>query len=275
VLVAVALFLLLVRVLSIAWAFYKLWGFRLALAGRELASESGLLTRVRAAVPLHRIQTVTVSETPLHRLFRRVEVSAETAGGKTGSREGGGDRERQRLAPVLRRAELPALLAEILPGLDLSAVDWRPVDPRGERRMRRVRLVSAAVAGIAVTIAARPAGVSPWWGLAAFVPLALLGIWIARRRIRRLGWAVTDDDVLYRSGGLWRHLTVARDSKLQALALEESPIDRRWGMATLALDTAGAGMTSHRLHVPYLARATARELFDLFERRAAATAFRW
>ena len=276
VLLALALFLVLVRVLSIAWAFYKLWRFRLVLAGRELASESGLLTRVRTAVPLHRIQTVTVTETPLHRLFRRVEVSAETAGGKTGSGEGGGgDRERQRLAPVLRRADLPALLAEILPGLDLAAVEWQPVDPRGERRMRRVRLAWAAVAGAAVAVAVRAAGGSPWWGLAAFLSLAVLGVWIARRRIRRLGWAVTADDVLYRSGGLWRHLTVARGSKIQAVALEESPFDRHWGMATLALDTAGAGITSHRLHVPYLARATARELFERLERRAAATAFRW
>jgi len=276
VLLALALFLVLVRVLSIAWAFYKLWRFRLVLAGRELASESGLLTRVRTTVPLHRIQTVTVTETPLHRLVRRVEVSAETAGGKTGSGEGGGgDRERQRLAPVLRRADLPALLAEILPGLDLAAVEWQPVDPRGERRMRRVRLAWAAVAGAAVAVAVRAAGGSPWWGLAAFLPLAVLGVWIARRRIRRLGWAVTADDVLYRSGGLWRHLTMARGSKIQAVALEESPFDRRWGMATLALDTAGAGITSHRLHVPYLARATARELFERLERRAAATAFRW
>ena len=276
VLLALAFFLVVVRLLSITWAFYKLWGFRLVLAGRELASESGLLTRVRTTVPLHRIQTVTVNETPLHRLFRRVEVGAETAGGKAGGGEGRrGDRERQRLAPILRRAALPALLAELLPGLDLDAVEWRPVDPRGERRMRRVRLAWAAVLGLAAALAVRGAGGSPWWGLAAFVPLAALGIWIARRRIRRLAWAVTPDDVLYRSGGLWRRTTVARSSKVQAVALAESPFDRRWGMATLALDTAGAGMASHRLHVPYLARATARELFDLFERRAAATAFRW
>jgi putative membrane protein len=141
--------------------------------------------------------------------------------------------------------------------------------------MRRVRLAWAAVLGLAAALGVRAAGGSPWWGLAAFVPLAALGIWIARRRIRRLAWAVTPDDVLYRSGGLWRRTTVARSSKVQAVALAESPFDRRWGMATLALDTAGAGMASHRLHVRYLARATARELFDLCERRAAATAFRW
>jgi putative membrane protein len=275
-LLALALFLVFVRLLSIAWAFYKLWGFRLVLAGRELASESGLLTRMRTALPLHRIQTVTVTETPLHRLLRRVEVGAETAGGKGGAREGkGGDRERQRLAPVLRRDALPALLAEVLPGLDLAAVEWRPVDPRAERRMRRARLAVAAVLGAAAALAVGAAGGSPWWGLAVFAPLALLGIWIARRRSRLLAWAVTPDAVLYRSGGLWRHLTVARSSKVQAVGLVEGPFDRRWGMATLALDTAGASMTSHRLHVPYLARATARDLFDLCERRAAATAFRW
>jgi putative membrane protein len=271
---AVAVFLVLVRFLSIGWAFYKLWGFRLRLAGRELASESGLLTRVRAAVPLHRIQTVTVTETPLHRLLRRVEVTAETAGGKSREDAGGG-RERQRLAPILRRAELPALIAEVLPGLDLAAVEWRPVDPRGERRMRRVGMWWAAAVSAAAAIGAWAAGISPWWALAVLVLLGLQSAWIARRRIRRYGWALTGDAVLYRSGGLWRNTTMARDSKVQAAALAESPFDRRWGMATLALDTAGAAATSHRLHVPYLPRATARELLEEVDRRAATTAFRW
>lgn len=271
---ALVVFLVVVRLLSLGWAFYKLWGFRLRLAGRELASESGLLTRVRTAVPLHRIQTVTVTETPLHRLFDRVEVSAETAGGKTGNDSGGG-RERQRLAPILRRDELPALVAELLPGLDLGAVDWRPVDPRGERRMRRVGLAWAAAlsagAAVGLHVADRPA----WWALVILALLAVHAVWIARRRIRRFGWSLAGDAVLYRSGGLWRHTTLARDSKIQAAALAESPFDRRWGMATLALDTAGATATSHRLHVPYLPRATAGELLAEIDRRAASTAFRW
>jgi putative membrane protein len=229
---------------------------------------------VRAAVPLHRIQTVTVTESPLHRLLKRVEVTAETAGGKAGEDAGGG-KERQRLAPILRRAELPALVAELLPGLDLGAVEWRPVDPRGERRMRRVGLWWSAIAAAAAAIGALTAGVSPWWALAVFAVLGLQSAWIARRRIRRYGWALTGDAVLYRSGGLWRHTTMARDSKVQAAALAESPFDRRWGMATLALDTAGAAATSHRLHVPFLPRATARELLEEVDRRAASTAFKW
>ncbi len=271
---ALAVFLVLVRLLSIGWAFYKLWGFRLRLSGRELASESGLLTRVRAAVPLHRIQTVTVTESPLHRLLRRVEVTAETAGGKSGEDAAGG-KERQRLAPILRRAELPALIGELLPGLDLGAVEWRPVDPRGEVRMRRAGLVWSAIWAAAAAIGARAAGISPWWALAVFALLALQAAWMARRRIRRYGWALTGDAVLFRSGGLWRRTTMARDSKVQAAALAEGPLDRLWGMATLALDTAGAAATSHRLHVPFLPRETARELLEEVDRRAATTAFRW
>lgn len=273
---ALVAFLVAVRLLSLTWAFYKLWGFRLRLSGRELASESGLWTRVSTAVPLHRIQTVTVSETPLHRLLRRVEVTAETAGGKTGSRDGGrGARERQRLAPILRREALPALIAEVLPGLDLGAVDWRPVDPRGERRMRRRGLAVAALAGTAVASVAGVAGGSPWWGLAAFAPLGALAAWTARRNVRYMAWAVTPDAVLYRSGAFWRHLTAARDSKIQAAGLTENPFDRRYRMATLRLDTAGAAATSHRLHVPFLLRPDARDLLDRLSARAATTAFRW
>ncbi len=48
----------------------------------------------------------------------------------------------------------------------------------------------------------------------------------------------------WRSGWLWRkHCFVAVD-KVQALQLTESPFDRRYGMANLAADTMGAGITA-------------------------------
>jgi membrane protein YdbS with pleckstrin-like domain len=78
-----------------------------------------------------------------------------------------------------------------------------------------------------------------------------------------------------RSGWLWRQVTIARLNKIQAVALRESPFDRRAAMARVRVDTAGAGDFSHRVDIPYLDRDVARRLADRLAAQAASSAFRW
>ena len=72
-------FLILVRVLSVAWALLTLYDFRLTRIREDLRSDYGLFTRVTATVPIRRVQTIHVSEGPLHRWLGRAAVRAETA----------------------------------------------------------------------------------------------------------------------------------------------------------------------------------------------------
>jgi membrane protein YdbS with pleckstrin-like domain len=46
-------------------------------------------------------------------------------------------------------------------------------------------------------------------------------------------------------------------------------------MASVRVDTAGAGDASHRVDIPYLARRVADELYCRLAGEAARTAFRW
>jgi putative membrane protein len=68
---------------------------------------------------------------------------------------------------------------------------------------------------------------------------------------------------------------VVRWSRVQAVSLRESPFDRRSGMATLRVDSAGASVLGEGFEIPYLAREIAASLYGDLVRRAAATAFRW
>jgi membrane protein YdbS with pleckstrin-like domain len=70
-------------------------------------------------------------------------------------------------------------------------------------------------------------------------------------------------------------MTIARFSKIQTVSLHESPFDRRAAMASVAVDTAGAGDLSHRVDVPYLARDVAESLSHRLAAEAARTSFRW
>lgn len=257
---------LLLRLFSVAWTLVRLHGFRLVRAGEDLRTEFGLLTRVSQTIPLRRIQTLTLQEGPLHRLTRRVALRVGTAGGAAGEEKAAG---REWLAPILHREALPGLLREVLPELDLCALPWQPLHPRALRRRLRLALVLAVLLALPAL---------PWLGAWTAALAAGLAAWLALlawRGLAHMGWALTDEAVIWRSGWLWRETTVARVARIQAVSLHQSPFDRRHGMASVLVDTAGLQAALHRVQVPYLPHAAADALAAALARAAARTEFRW
>ena len=263
---AFVLLLLGIRVLSMVWAAIRLYGFTLARSGKDLRTDFGLLTKVSATIPLDRIQTLTVREGMFHRLFGRVSVRVETAGGEG---EESDQVRREWLAPVIRKERLPEFLAGVLPGIDLASPPWQGVPPRAVRRVFKAGLY--IVAGVLVGL-----GFLLRWNAAWAVPFLVLWAWInARRYVAHLGYAETPAAILFRSGWLRRQTTVARFAKIQTVSLTESPFDRRSRMAEVSVDTAGASGAPHRIQIPYLDIAEARRLHALLFGQAARTVFRW
>ena len=136
--------------------------------------------------------------------------------------------------------------------------------------MRRIRL--------AVYRAVVVGAISTFWlddvWVAAVV--AVLGVWgavAAQQYVRNLGWSRSDHAVCFRSGWLWKAMTIVPIPKVQSVSLHESPFDRRWQMASVAVDTAGAG--GHEVDVPYLPRDVAEDLRMTLAAQAAATEYRW
>ncbi len=255
-------FLLVVRILSIGWAIVRLYDFTLTRTGDELRTSCGLFTKVRAVIPLRRIQLVSMRQAPLQRAFDRVELRVQTAGGDKGASP-----SREWLAPMLRRDAVDYLLAEVLPGPGFDAMQWRPVDARaGWRELREsLRLIGVFLLvgmwfaqTLAVTIA---------------IVLAVTAFFAARGRGRSFGFALAEDRVACRGGWWWRSASLARYAKLQVVSLGEDPFDRRWRMASISADTAGGG--SHRISIPYLPAAEARVVFEQLGTRVNETAFRW
>jgi putative membrane protein len=263
---AFAAFVLVIRVLSMCWSLIRLWGFRLDRRGDDLSAGFGLFTRVMATIPIRRIQTVTVRESPLHRLFDTASIRVDSAGSDVGE---GGAGKRESLAPIIRRVDLAHVLAEVLPDVDIAHAAWSPVDPGGFRRALKVSLAFAVFFTMPFTL------MLEWWSLAWFGMLVIWAVVHSKLYVSHLRWAIGDQAVLFRSGYLWRELTVARFNKIQAVTLSESPFDRRARMASVRVDTAGAGDASHRVDIPYLARRVADELYCRLAGEAARTAFRW
>lgn len=105
----------------------------------------------------------------------------------------------------------------------------------------------------------------------ALIAWAVIG---ARQTINHLGWAVTDEAVLFKTGWLWRRTNIVRFAKIQTVTLATSPFDRRLAMARVRVDTAGAAERS-RINIPYLPRDIAKALHTKLAQEAAERQFRW
>ncbi len=273
----VAAAFVLLRVLSVAWFLLQLHGFILTRRGSDLRADYGLFTRIRRTIPTARIQSLTATESPLHRRFRRQSLELRTVGGGASSdgdvdfdpSSDGGKAESQWLAPMVETAQVPVLLRQVLPEVDLAGVAWRRL-AAGARR--RILVRGLAVAAAVTLLATLPAGA---WGLALAPPAALAALLHAHRWVAHAAYAVTAWGVLFRSGWWTRRLAIVPLARIQTVGLGESPFDRRHRMASVRIDTAGGAASGYTIAIPYLERAVASEIVSGLYGEAGRRAFRW
>jgi putative membrane protein len=259
--------LLLLRVLSVLLALVQYHAFRLSEDGRRLTVERGLLTKLRTSVARRRIQAWTLHEGVVHRLLKRRSLHIDTA---VAERQGEGDqRGLKELAPIATPDACDALVRHLLPDAQWPRAQWKALPASA---WWRLFLPTAAFVAIATSVVCAYFGNG--WGL-------LLLSWLpwsayaARQHAARAGYSV-DGELFAVRGGWWsRHWRFAEIDKLQALALRQSPLDRRFGMATLLLDTAGAGAMTPPLQVRYLPESDAQALHARLAAEVARRPLRW
>jgi putative membrane protein len=273
----VAAAFVLLRVLSVAWFLLQLHGFTLTRRGSDLRADYGLLTRIRRTIPTARIQSLTATESPLHRRFRRQSLELRTVGGGASTGDDvdfdpssdGGRAESQWLAPMVETAQVPVLLRQVLPEVDLAGVAWRRL-AAGARW--RILVRGLAVAAAVTLLATLPAGA---WGLALAPPAALAALLHAHRWAAHAAWAVTAWGVLFRSGWWTRRLAIVPLARIQTVGVAESPFDRRHRMASVRIDTAGGAAAGYTIAIPYLEKAVAADVARRLYAEAGERLFRW
>lgn len=155
-----------------------------------------------------------------------------------------------------------------------SMLDWpgqAPWQPLPEAARRCFRLSSAIAGGVfGLLFGVVPAGAlafadgPAWWhlGLAAGVAGACLGLafWRARLAYRYTRWQLDDDGLRVRRGRFWRTEVLVPRARVQHLDIERGPIERRYGLATLVVHTAGTRLSAVRQ--PGFDEASASRLRD-------------
>ncbi|MEE2778392.1 MAG: PH domain-containing protein [Acidobacteriota bacterium] len=280
-LATLVLLLVIIRVFSMAWYLVRYRGFTLHQKGENLRADYGLWPEVSSVIPVHRIQLVTVSASLLHRWFSRASIDLETAGTTDSNSElaaaSGAASTRLWLAPIIETDRAYGLVRDVLPDVDIEGVEWNPIEARAVRRIssRIAIAVTPITIGIAALFALAPIPLSGWHAL--WLPLVVLTTaWLASRQwVRRTGYALSDCAIYFRSGWISRQVSVVRFVNIQTVSMKQSPFDYRNRMASVAVDTAGAGSSGHRIHIPFLDVEVAKGILRRLYEETRCTEFRW
>lgn len=257
--VVIVIFLVGLRLLSVILAVVTFHDFRLSQRGEDLRSEYGLLTKISLTLRQRRIQVVHWRATFLHRMFKRVSLQVDLAGGVAGqenAQSGGNAVPREVwLAPICSGEDADRLIRVALPQTHLDNLDWQRLPIRARGRLFRRNAVTWII------IATAPAIFFTGWWAALILPGALPLLWFnAHLYVKYSGWSLEETFFAFRRGWMTRKISLAPVNRIQSLCVSESPFDRRYRMAKLTVDTAGASSPGRRLEIRFLERAMAEEL---------------
>ncbi|MBX2821349.1 MAG: PH domain-containing protein [Rhodothermaceae bacterium] len=202
------------------------YNFKIWLRDQKLHKHQGLLTLSQGTIPLKRIQALIFRANVLMRKLDWVAMEVQTMGLESSQRG------HQIAMPLGKRAEAADVAQRLLPPFAIPDTFVSVSKLTIRRAMIRLTMLAAGVL-LPLSYFWRPA----IWGLFVilFIP------WYAILRYRNHGYAL-DDEMLYVRRGVFRHYIWAIPvSKFQVLYTTASVFQRRLGLSSVYVDTAGAG----------------------------------
>lgn len=151
--------------------------------------------------------------------------------------------------------ENPEIEIEDLPQAD--AVAWLGMDPKFTRRLLTQSALTLLVLSIGVTglkfvfnnaFADENIELSFGW-LWLLIPLIAVPLFVwPLISVPRIGYAIRDKDIIYKSGVFWHTVTAVPFNRIQHVEKSSTPLDRYFGIATLQLFTAGGTGGDLKIH---------------------------
>jgi membrane protein YdbS with pleckstrin-like domain len=150
----------------------------------------------------------------------------------------------------------------------------QPVDPRAIAVWRFATaaafvppFVAVSIIAITTTVAQLPVAIAFWIAWPLLLAVACMVVWrYPPARYRHLSYRIDDAGITIRDGVFWRTRSVLPRIRIQHTDVFQGPLQRRYGVATLKLYTAGSRFT--RIELPGLEHAVAVALGDRLQRQA-------
>jgi putative membrane protein len=254
-------------IFSIVGSIILFYGFTFSRRGEDLYRSYGLFTKRASSLPRRRIQVLEVEEKLLRRLFGLATLRADTSGGR---REDDDDNSgRDVLIPVLRRGEVDQLLPIFFEDFSSDQAEWR--------RVSRLAIRRGTIKGGIICLSIAAVLFAFQRELVALWPVICLPLVYAINvvRYRNLAYALGSRYLCTRRGWLGRSTHIIPINKIQAVEISQTPFDRRLGLATLNVDTAGQAYTGGGPQISNLPLTEARAVAATLAHQAAATTYKW
>lgn len=97
-------------------------------------------------------------------------------------------------------------------------------------------------AAVLVSVLAEPG----WWQILVYIPAiwifihCVVRIFIIPRQVRVHGWAEQSDDIIVRSGAIFRSYRATPYGRLQFVNVNQGPLQRHFDLADVTITTAGS-----------------------------------
>jgi membrane protein YdbS with pleckstrin-like domain len=122
--------------------------------------------------------------------------------------------------------------------------DWQPLPARARTLFLLAHgglwtVIALASVVLITMLVPRPLPAVPL-ALASLVLLPAWGLWMAIRHYRYSRWLLDDTGLGYRRGRMWQVETRVPRTRVQHVDLKHGPLERRFGLATLVVHTAGS-----------------------------------
>lgn len=231
--------------------------FELTQKDGKLHRHYGLINQIESVVPLRRVQVMRTTESVFQRALGLCKLFVETAG-SFGEKDMGGS---AMVSPLLQTDRLPSMAKVILPGRGVAEVEWNKVSKRTIRHQFQKSMI---VYTILISGASLYFGAIAFWALIPFGGWAYLTAWAS---YRTMGYDDRPSMLATRLGVFSRKSLYVPTEKIQSVALKQSPLQRRLGLASLTVNTAAIGMGSFGSVVD-LPVATATEMANTLEERS-------
>jgi putative membrane protein len=226
-------------------------GFEAERDAGVLRIRRGLLAKRGLSIPLDRIDGVVLVEGLVRGPLGLASLQLETVSHGSGKAIG------RTLLPLVRRNRAEDVIARLVPALAVAPGTLERPPARALRRFMLPPAVAGAVAGAVPGIVL---GGVAWAALPALVAVgALIGL----RAYRAAGVRIADGVVVVREARRARRTLFARSHRLQAHAVERTPLQERARLADLRVVVGSGGHGRAR----HLERGTADTLFGALRRR--------
>jgi len=227
--------------------------YRLAEDGNVLTKSHGIMRFRSSSLARGRVQALKVEEGLLRRWFRLSDVWVDSGGDRNKVDD---EKKREPFVPVIRANGAYALVGDVLPDLQDPQPVLRRVSPKAILRGSK-KLWLAILVVMLGNIG--PLG----WFTLFFLPAFPLAYLVNVKWYKNRGYWFDERYLISRKGWFNRQTLYLPIRVVQNVSLTQSPFDRRLGLATVSVDTAGQTNTGGGPTIPNLPLDEARRLQSL------------